>query len=279
MGPTGTGNPAGVTVTLLPPSHPAGAPPSGEPAPPLPRLRLANAALAALHAGQGAAVLALSNGFELDVTATFLDGPPGGGTDPSRLETLFPVALGPAVAVFLFLSALSHLLVATVAYRWYTTEVAARRNRLRWVEYSLSASLMIVLIAMVTGISDIAALVALFGVNAAMILFGWVMESVNRDRWPVWWTPFGFGCVAGVVPWVAITIYLVGPGGDVPDFVYGIFASLFVCFNCFALNQWLQYRRVGRWRDWIVGEWVYAVLSLTAKSALAWQVFANVLVS
>ncbi|MEZ5297286.1 MAG: hypothetical protein R2697_13700 [Ilumatobacteraceae bacterium] len=54
--------------------------------------------------------------------------------------------------------------------------------------------------------------------------------------------------------------------------------SIFVLFNCFAVNQWLQYRRVGKWRDYLVGERTYGVLSLVAKTALAWQIFANVLV-
>ena len=57
----------------------------------------------------------------------------------------------------------------------------------------------------------------------------------------------------------------------------GIFASLFVFFNVFALNMLLQYRRVGRWREYLYGERVYMLLSLTAKSALAWQVFAGTL--
>jgi hypothetical protein len=52
-----------------------------------------------------------------------------------------------------------------------------------------------------------------------------------------------------------------------------------VFFNIFALSQWLQYRRLGRWRDYIFGERVYILLSLTAKSALAWQVFAGTLAS
>lgn len=54
--------------------------------------------------------------------------------------------------------------------------------------------------------------------------------------------------------------------------------SLFVFFNSFAINQWLQYKQVGRWRDYLTGERTYIVLSLVAKSLLAWQVFANVLV-
>jgi hypothetical protein len=48
---------------------------------------------------------------------------------------------------------------------------------------------------------------------------------------------------------------------------------LFVLFNIFALNQWLQYRATGRWADYLFGEKGYIVLSLTAKSALAWQIF------
>jgi hypothetical protein len=55
--------------------------------------------------------------------------------------------------------------------------------------------------------------------------------------------------------------------------VYGIFFSLFVFFNIFALNMWLQYRQVGRWSNYLHGERAYVLLSLIAKSALAWQVF------
>jgi len=140
----------------------------------------------------------------------------------------------------------------------------------------VSASLMIVVIAGLTGVTDIAALLALFAVNVSMILFGWLMETTNRDE-RVSWTPFVFGCIVGIVPWAAIAVYLVGAGSGVPTFVYGIFVSLFIFFNCFAVNQWLQYRRRGRWADYLFGERVYMYLSVIAKSLLAWQVFANVL--
>ena len=121
---------------------------------------------------------------------------------------------------------------------------------------------------------------ALFGVNAAMILFGWLQEHYEHPG-NSGWLLFSFGCVAGVVPWVAITVYLLSPGStssaSPPGFVYRIFVSLFVFFNVFALNQWLQYRARGRWQNYLFGEKVYIVLSLTAKSALAWQIFAGTL--
>ena len=140
---------------------------------------------------------------------------------------------------------------------------------------------MIVLIAMLTGVTNLYALIGLFAVNAAMILFGWLMEAFNPpDRTSTSWLPFIFGCFAGVVPWTIITIALLSAqseGDGVPGFVYGIFVSLFFLFNCFALNQWLQYRRKGRFADYLFGERVYLILSIVAKTALAWQVFAGTL--
>lgn len=239
------------------------------------RLRLWNAALALLHAAQGVVILVLSNDFGLPVTLGYLEGPPGSG--PTTQETLFDLRIGPAVAAFLFLAALDHGLVAAPGIvRWYERNLARGINPARWWEYSLSASLMVVLIAMLTGISDAPALIALFGVNAAMILFGLVMERANPPGQPVNWRPFLYGCLAGAVPWIAIGVQIgvaESETGSVPTFVYGIFFSLFVLFNSFAVNMLLQYRGVGRWRSYLFGERGYLVLSLVAKSALAWQVF------
>lgn len=241
-------------------------------------LRRANAAAAGLHAVQAAAVVAFANAFALPVRASYMTGPPGRGVG-TRTVTLFDLRFSWAVAAFFALSAIAHIVVAGPAWRSYRTQLARMRNPYRWLEYSASASIMIVLIAMLVGIDDVAALVALVGVNAAMIGFGWLQE---RDETPGGGLgPFWLGCLAGAVPWVAIGIYLGGPGAALhpPAFVYAIFGSLFVAFNCFAVNQWLQYRRIGRWRDYLVGERVYVVLSLVAKSLLAWQIFASTLAS
>jgi hypothetical protein len=53
--------------------------------------------------------------------------------------------------------------------------------------------------------------------------------------------------------------------------------SLFVSFNVFAFNMVVQYAKVGRWRDYLYGERVYMLLSLAAKTLLAWQVFSGTL--
>ncbi|MDO8362664.1 MAG: heliorhodopsin HeR [Actinomycetota bacterium] len=242
-------------------------------------LRRLNATMAVVHAVQAALMIALSNSLSLPVTGVFANGPPGQPEGPATIDLLFSYRLGWAIAAFEIISAAAHAFVASPwGHARHMRELEHHRNRFRWTEYSLSASLMIVIIAGVTGITDIAALIALFGINASMILFGWLMETTNEPGRKVSWTPFGFGCVAGVVPWAAIVVYLIGAGSDVPTFVYGIFVSLFVFFNCFAITQLLQYRASGRWANYLFGERVYTYLSLIAKSLLAWQVFANVLI-
>ncbi|MFN0026639.1 MAG: heliorhodopsin HeR [Acidimicrobiales bacterium] len=250
-----------------------------EGADPIDVLRKVNLALALAHGLQAGLMIALSNDLSLPVTALFGTGPPGQPLTPPQVEQLFSYRLGWGVALFSALSALFHLLVASGwGFPRYRNELLAGRNRFRWVEYSISASVMIVLIAGLTGLTDVVALLGLFAINAAMILFGWLMETTNPLRPAGDWTPFVFGCIVGAVPWIGILIYLVGAGSDVPGFVYGIFVSLFVLFNCFAINQVLQYRARGRWARYLFGERVYLILSLVAKSLLAWQIFANVLV-
>lgn len=242
------------------------------------RFRLFNAAAGVLHLVQGLGILALSNDFTLPVTATFMKGPPG--QDAPELTTIFDLPIGPAVAAFVFLSALAHFtLILPGVFNWYTANLERTRNDARWIEYSLSASLMIVLIAMLTGISDVAALIALFGVNASMILFGLTQEHYSPPGTGRL-LPFWLGCFAGAVPWIAIAVYFISPGTEAtpPAFVVGIFVSLFIFFNVFALNMWLQYKRIGPWRNYLFGEGAYILLSLTAKSALAWQVFFPTLV-
>ena len=240
------------------------------------RLRQYNIGMGLLHLVQGILVIALATDFSLPVTATYLLGPPG--SNQTEQIVLLDVSVAWGVASFLFLSALFHFIVATVGARRYRSQLERGQNQFRWIEYALSSSIMIVLIAMLPGIYDVAALLALFAVNAGMIFMGSIQERYEQPGGSL--GPFWLGVVLGIIPWVAIGIYLVSPGSDAspPGFVYGIFFSLFVFFNTFAVTQLLQYKKIGRWSDYLVGERTFILLSLLAKTALAWQVFAGTLV-
>ena len=249
-------------------------------------LRRWNIVLALLHFVQFGLILFLSLARDPMVTAPVVSGYLAFVTATKTLvpaqRTLFDLPIGPAVALFFFFSAAAHIAVAFPARRWYELSLARGQNPARWIEYALSSSVMIVIIATLTGIQEIGTLIAIFGINAAMNLFGWSMESANEGRTKVQWNHYIFGCIAGIVPWIVIVIALwtgaTEPGGlGAPFFVYVIFVSLFISFNVFAITMILQYRKVGRWSDYLVGERTYMLMSLIAKTLLAWQVFAGTL--
>ncbi len=234
-------------------------------------LRRWNLGLTVLHVAQAVAVLVLASDFAVTVTSTFPQGPPGAAAPAP--EALFDVRVGLAVAVFLGLAAVDHLLTATVLRGRYEADLRHGINRARWIEYSFSATLMVLLIASYSGITEVTALVAIAGANVAMILFGWLQERANPpSRETTTMVPFWFGTVAGAAPWLAIAVNVVG-SDSVPGFVYGIVVAQLVFFFSFGVNQWLQYRGVGPWAEYAYGEKAYLVLSLGAKSVLAWQIY------
>lgn len=186
------------------------------------------------------------------------------------------IQLGAATSVFLFLSALAHFIVWSPMYfERYSKEIKSGINTARWWEYALSSSVMILLICMLFGVYDVATLLAVAGCNISMNLFGLLMERVNQLTETVDWSPFWYGCFAGLIPWIVCFMSFLGsPDLDkIPGFVYGIFASYLIFFNTFPINMYLQYKQIGRWKDYRYGELWYIILSLASKSLLAWVVF------
>jgi hypothetical protein len=245
------------------------------------KLRIYNIVMGVLHLVQGIFMLALSNDSALIITRNYvtLD------RDIMKLvpatENLMSLRMGPFVASFLLMSAIAHFTVSTFGFKWYARNLAKGINYARWYEYSVSSSVMIVAIALFSGMTDIVSLMLLFTVNGIMNLFGLMMELHNQTTERTDWTAFIYGCIAGAVAWIAVFTYLFTSLGkaDVqfPSFVYAILITFLVFFNSFAINMFLQYKKIGPWKNYLFGESMYVLLSLVAKSVLAWQVFAGTL--
>lgn len=241
--------------------------------------------LAVIHLIQGVAILVLSNSVTFPVTTSFLTVDPLNSSE--GMPTLVPatqhvldINLAYLVAAFFFISALAHATIATVYRKRYEAELEEGINRARWVEYSISASIMMVAIGVLVGVYDLSTLIMLFALTAVMNLLGLVMELHNKKSAKPSWSSYIVGSIAGIVPWIVIALYLgYGAlyGSTAPTFVYVIFVSIFVFFMSFAVNMYLQYKRTGKWSDYLYGERGYMILSLVAKSALAWQVFGGTL--
>jgi hypothetical protein len=249
------------------------------------RLRGYNGVAGFLHllqaAGLGFVLTLLDNQILFPVTIDYPTGPPGVPVPPERVE-LFDINIGAGVVGFLLLSAFFHFLISSpMFFQRYKAGLKLNHNYYRWVENSLSSSVMIRLIAQLTGVSDFGALVGIFAVNASMIFFGALQEkyeSPGNGRG----LPFIMGSMTGIVPWLIIIVYTIQPGSEsaaeIPGFVYGIIVALFLFFNTFAFNQAFQYKKLGPWKNYLYGEATYITLSLIAKSVLAWQVFSGAVI-
>lgn len=185
--------------------------------------------------------------------------------------------LGILLAAFPLISAIAHFIIAFPKNKSYNEHLRNGMNPYRWYEYAFSSSIMIWIIATFVGIWDFWSLAMIFVLNAMMIMFGYLMELVNQRTEKTIWSPFILGSISGGFPWIVLFAYFGGAvessQGKVPNFVYVIFAVYFVLFMSFAVNQVLQYKAVGKWRDYLYGERMYIVLSFVAKTLLVWLVF------
>ena len=194
------------------------------------------------------------------------------------VKKLFDLPFATLVSCFLLISALFHFIIV-LCNKKYNADLEKKINQFRWYEYALSSSLMITLIAVLFGVYDIGALILIFGLNASMNLFGLLMEKLNQYTTKTNWLPFVFGSIAGVIPWIVIIMYAFGNSNptEIPWFVYAVFVSYFIFFNLFPINMILQYKKIGKWKDYLYGERMYIILSLVAKTILAWLVFFGIM--
>jgi hypothetical protein len=249
----------------------------------LKNLRIFNLVMAVFHAIQGVLVLVLSDPDRgvVPITINFLTFDVQTQSLLPAMEQITEVNIAWFVAIFFFMSAFAHLFISTVYRKRYEKNLLLGINKVRWFEYAFSASVMMIAISFLTGIYDLSSLVMIFVLDALMNLLGLAMEVHNSGKEKVNWLTYILGCVAGIVPWVVFGIYVYGireyGQGEIPNFVYWIYVSIFLFFNSFAVNMILQYKKVGPWKNYLYGEKVYIILSLVAKSLLAWQVFGGTL--
>lgn len=276
-----------------------------------------NGFMGILHLVQGIFMVFLSSKNTIDIKLWLPDVVERSRSFDLKPESWYSVNLGYVISSFLFLSAAAHFItIIPGVYRWYIKNLKLKMNLIRWYEYTISSSVMVYVIAILSGIRDGMTLFLLVGLNACMNLFGAMMEMHNsslrqisalkiekksdvteiemdldedKDFKPNW-SGFVYGSFAGILPWAVMALYfwvsldrlgnleeLPQAVKDVLNTVRYIFPALFIFFNLFAINMVLQYKRVGKWRNYTFGEKSYIILSLLAKSFLAWFVWGGTL--
>ena len=255
-------------------------------------LKKFNIAMAILHLVQSVLIFTLSlfideiKNFSVDIYKSKLVIKQLTGTKPifapePSVFFAFENVAGILLASFLLMSAIAHFLIAFPLNNSYVENLRNRMNPIRWWEYSFSSSVMIIFISLAFGILDFWIIALVFVLNFLMNMFGLFMEKINQYTEKTTWLPYWLGWIAGIVPWIVIVdtflSFGTGVGDSIPTFVYVAVIMYFLFFNSFAINMFLQYKKIGPWNDYLFGERGYQILSLVAKSALAWLVFAGLI--
>jgi hypothetical protein len=204
------------------------------------------------------------------------------------------------IPLFTGLACVDHVasFIACVYYanraKEYIFEIGS--NPLRWIEYSISASVMAVTIAILSGVNDVHLWLLIFIAHAICMGLGQLIELIpgrrNRQAKPeaqlqidnaledgmqsryqsIRWLAFLLASVSMLGAWAVIACYFFrAVDGDVPGFVYAAFIVTFVLYLCFAANS-LFCNLLG-WYRFPTAEIIYISLSFTAKTFLAADVF------
>ncbi len=252
------------------------------PTPPSSSLRRWNVWLSVIFVTQAVAILLFSKPRDVAITTNYVTHDPLAIGHPlvPAFRHLFDVNLAAAVALLLLVAGIAHCVVATTYRSRYENELTRGVNRVRWAEYALSTGVILSLLGLLVGVRDVASLVMIFGVSVAVHSLGLLVGLHGKGQqaeWPFW----GAACAAGLLPWIVFGVYIFGTEvygmTHYPVYVYWIFGSMAVLSFGFVANLYLQHKQRGKWASYIYGEKVYMVVSVIAKTALAWQIFAGIL--
>jgi hypothetical protein len=246
------------------------------------RLRVWNFVIAFVLAAQAVALLAVFKTYLLPVTTSFQTADSLASTEATLVQVLatrhlFDVNIAYLLVGFLFIGAFFRLYSATLGRKNYQLGVDNGVNRLRWFEYSVTFGLMMIVMSMLVGVSDLTTLLLVFGGTLGMLFLASIKEATHKPRKLLNAT----SALIGIGVWLPIIMYVLGSnkyGTDgIPGYVYVVVASLLAIFILFDLNMYLHNKKRGRWASYVFTEKSYMFLSLVAYSALTWQVFAGAL--
>jgi hypothetical protein len=186
-------------------------------------------------------------------------------------------------SLFFLLSCLFHLGNALLWYNAYVYYLSIQRCPFRWIEYTFSASIMILVVAYAAGVVLETELLMIFILIATTMFFGHMTELISIQQSPEKWTlPFSqrvvphiLGYVPQISAWFVIIYTFVMNSEGAPDFVLATIIAEMILFFSFGVVQLVVLLRPPS--KYVQGEIAYQILSLTSKGLLGIILFSNVI--
>lgn len=248
-----------------------------------------NVAASVIHCCSFIAALIMSivyapQSFQAELTTDFRYH--NGFTFQTQLQSLGSYSLIWVDLPFPAVTAIFHAVIAFSPSVWtyYVERILTVKTRtspsiLRWLEYSITASLMTWVILQLAGVTNILTLIVV-GVlaNIALQWQGYLQEHLKRKSW----VPTIIGWIIFTGQWIIILTYFFNTisSSGAPWFVYTIVIGLFVMFLIFGL---IQLTHMMKWPAFMASSYAqeiaYLIMSLTSKLFLTWNLLIGIAVT
>ena len=200
----------------------------------------------------------------------------GGGIGVPSIDPFGTFPITKIVVVYPAVTAFFHFGNVLLWPKLYFDMLEQCQNPMRWVEYTITASLMTTVISFLTGVRTTLLLTALAMLVASTILCGYSTEQVNSPSNRLTWKNPSYlsrvrntllGFLLYSAEWTITIITLLTLTNCRNVYIIAILASELALWCIFPLIQLIQFYRPPK--DFVYGEFAFIFMSLTAKAVLA----------
>lgn len=185
------------------------------------------------------------------------------------------------VILFVFITAIFHYTVYGLRNITYKDMINSSNNWLRWVEYCITSTIMIVLISLSIGLKDFGLFIMMIVSNMVIMMMGHIVERLLVDD-----KQRSLSILATVAAWLLFaaiwgiltkTFVSLASRGNMPKFVWAVYILMFIFFSSFGVVQLVQVAGGYNSKNYAVVEISYVSLSFISKVLLALLLFVGII--
>jgi hypothetical protein len=180
------------------------------------------------------------------------------------------ISLETILVLIFLITAMFHIYYARS--KFYKEELNRGYNRIRWLEYAITSSLMIFILSILAGVKGFDSILSLCVINATLMSFGYYFELAKDNISKILSLSIGFILLLFI--WFIILSNfgyrikeVTGLGKELPIWVYGVLTPMFFWWISFGLVASYQYIKGGDFKKY---EMYYIILSFLSKAFMGY---------
>lgn len=187
------------------------------------------------------------------------------------LHSLLDAPISIMAAIGLLVSGLFGLYRYTKGKAAYAKEIKNGISPMKWLDLGISSAIMMEIVAMLAGVSDLVTLKISAGLIVLACYLGWLVERQNAKVSKTDWSAYAGSVFSGILAWLPIagSLFFTWLYGSVrlPWYSYALVAAVLLGFILVAKNQLLHLKAYKQWKSYATTERNYLVVDIATKLA------------